>query len=83
MLTDDEKAIVSRIDLDLASLADAFYANTVSLGRGYKKFYYLGNIFDDEKQQIWVDEVGHITPEGNRLVAQEIQAIIDKQLADN
>lgn len=33
-------------------------------------------MLDDEVAQVWFDEVGHITPEGNRLVAAEMLAII-------
>ena len=81
-LTAEEKAIVSRIDPALASIATAFYGNIALLDRDYEQLSYLGNMFDDEEMQIWIDDVGHITPEGNRLVAQEILAIIEDHFAN-
>lgn len=81
-LTNEEKAIVSRIDPALASIAAAFYENIGSLDRDYEQITYLGNMFDEKELQIWIDDVGHITPEGNRQVAQEILAIIEDHFAN-
>jgi len=81
VLTNEEQLIRSRMDPALADLAKAIYGNVALVSPYYKYLWNLEHIFDKETKQIWIDEVGHITPEGNQMVAQEMLAIIEKQLA--
>lgn len=82
VLTNKEQAMRSSLDLAMANLAEAFYENIASVAPDYKHLWYLADIFDEEKTQIYIDDVGHITPEGNRLVAQEILGRIESRLAE-
>ena len=81
-LTEEEQAIKSRMDPNLAELAEAFYRNVTSVSPQLENFHSLANLFDDQAKLIWIDEVGHITPEGNHLVAQSILEVAKLQLAE-
>lgn len=76
VLTNEEQTFRSRMDPALADLAREFYGNVAILVDGYEHLWNLAHVLDQEKIQIWFDEVGHITPEGNRLVALEMIAVI-------
>ena len=38
-------------------------------------FFYLGNALDDKQQRIYLDGA-HLTPEGNRIIAEKIFQIL-------
>jgi hypothetical protein len=80
-LTNEEQIMRSRMDPALVDLAKAIYGNIALVTSDYEHLWYIADGFGKEDKQIWIDEVGHITPEGNRLVAQEMLAIIENQLA--
>lgn len=44
--------------------------------------YSLAYAFDEVKTQLWIDTWGHVTPVGNRQIAQKILAIIERQLVE-
>ena len=81
-LTNEEQAIKNRMDPVLGELAMAFYGKVASVGPELEHFRNLADLFDDQGKLIWIDEVGHITPEGNRLVAQAMLEVIKPQLAE-
>lgn len=81
-LTAEEQTFKSGIDPALADLAHEVYADVSSLASDYENLWSLADIFDGEHAQIWIDEVGHLTPEGNRLVAQEILAVVENKLPE-
>jgi lysophospholipase L1-like esterase len=81
-LTAEEQTFESGIDPALADLAHEVYADVSSVASDYENLWSLADIFDGEHAQIWIDEVGHLTPEGNRLVAQEILAVVESELAE-
>ena len=81
-LTAEEQTFEAGIDPALADLAHRVYANVSSVASDYENLWSLADIFDGEHAQIWIDEVGHLTPEGNRLVAQEILAVVESELAE-
>ncbi len=56
-------------EIDTGHLADAVM-----------KIYLSNYRIVQKDSQIWIDEWGHVTPEGNRLVAQEMLAIIKNPL---
>ncbi len=82
-LTQEEQIIKSRMDPALARLAKAVYENIALAATNYENLWYIANVFDEEETQIWFDEWGHVTPEGNRLVAWEMLAVIESKLAEN
>jgi lysophospholipase L1-like esterase len=47
----------------------------------HEHMYYLGDVFDETETQVWIDTWGHVTPEGNRLVAERMAASLQKSLA--
>ncbi len=73
-LTRDEQTMRSGIDPTLAELARAVYTKIALAASDSEHLWYIADVFDEEETQIWIDEVGHITPEGNRLVAQVMLA---------
>jgi hypothetical protein len=81
-LTEEEQDLKSRMDPALASLAKAVYASIAAAAPGREHLWFIAGVLDEERTQIWIDQWGHITPEGNRLVAQEILSRIESQLAE-
>lgn len=81
-LTKEEQAIKNRMDPNLAELAEAFYRNVTSVSPQLENFHSLADLFDDQGKLIWIDEVGHITPEGNRLVAQAMLEVAKPRLVE-
>jgi lysophospholipase L1-like esterase len=81
-LTPEEQALKSKMEPALASLAEAVYANIASAVPDHEYLWFIADALDEERAQIWIDQWGHITPEGNRLVAREILASIGDQLAE-
>ena len=79
-LTDHEQDMKSRLDPDLVDLAEQVYDRIENSQEQYERLWYIGDVFADRREQIWIDEWGHITPEGNRLVANEMLRVL--QIAD-
>lgn len=77
VLTREEQAMRSGLDPAMANLAKAVYENIASAAPNYRHLWSLADVFDKERAQIYIDDSGHITPEGNRLVSQEILAITE------
>lgn len=71
-LTAEELSMIVEIDPELAKLANEVYAQIRSAAPSYEHLWYMGDIFNSEVGTIWIDEVGHITPEGNKLVATQM-----------
>jgi hypothetical protein len=70
-LTPEEYAMKIRMDSRWVNLAGAIDQNIESVEHEHEKIVYLGNIFDEHDEQIWIDEAGHVTPEGNLLIAMQ------------
>lgn len=81
-LTPAERTINSRADAAIGALANTVYQNISLVSQNYEHLRNLANIFDIEKEQLWIDEWGHITPEGNRLVAQKMLESLRNSLTD-
>ena len=81
-LTKEEQAIKNRIDPNLAKLAKVFYRDITSVSPQLENLHSLAALFDDQGKLIWIDVVGHITPEGNELVAQAILEVVEPELAE-
>jgi hypothetical protein len=82
-LTRDEQEMLSRISPGWQKLARAIYQNVESGGRDYDRLVYMAEVFDDQEKQIWIDEAGHVTPEGNRLIAEEMLSVIWNELVED
>ena len=81
-LTVEEQVIKSEFDPELINLTQAVYDKIYLSAPDYEHLQYIADVFKEQDAQIWIDAWGHITPEGNRLVAQEMIAAIEKQLAE-
>jgi lysophospholipase L1-like esterase len=80
VFTEEELAIRSELDPVLADMANAAYSEVELLAPEYDDLWYLADAFDDLGEQIWIDSWGHVTPVGNRHVAEAMLAIIEDQL---
>ena len=79
-LTDEEFEMLSRMDPGLSNLAQTAYRNVALAAPERDNLWYIADIFDLEEGQIWVDEVGHITPEGNLIIAQKMLEAFENSL---
>jgi lysophospholipase L1-like esterase len=67
---------VLNMDQTLKELFTATYERIRNQAKDADNLHYLAHAFDGEEAQIWIDTWGHVTPEGNRLVAQMMAEII-------
>jgi hypothetical protein len=81
-LTREEQVLKSRMDPALAKLTKAVYGDITSEAADRENLWDIAYLFDEEDRQIWIDDWGHVTPEGNRLVAQEMLTAIESELAE-
>lgn len=79
-LTTEERNMRSSIDPTLVVLAKAVYDNIALKAPNHEYFWDLTDVFKEEESQIYIDDVGHITPEGNSLVALEMLSLIEDDL---
>jgi hypothetical protein len=82
-LSNEEQAIlegldwVLRLDDDLRELFSSTYSRIEVAARTRPGLHGLSDVFDHETSQLWIDTWGHVTPEGNRIVAQRILEVIE------
>ncbi len=81
-LTAEEQALRAAMDPGLIKLASEVYERIYDSAPGHEHLWVLAAVFEGEAGQIWIDIWGHVTPEGNRLVAEEMITNIGGQLAD-
>jgi hypothetical protein len=79
-LTAEEQALKSKTYPAMNSLARTVYADIASAALADEHLCNIAHVLDEQDSQIWIDEWGHITPEGNRLVAQEMLTAIKRRL---
>lgn len=72
ILTEQERDMIDSIDSEISNLAKAIYNDIELIATDYERLWYIADVFDSVDDQIWIDNVGHITPDGNRIVAGEI-----------
>jgi hypothetical protein len=79
-LTRHEQEMRSEMDETLVRLASAVYRKIAIASLEYEELWYIAEVLDDHIVQIWIDAWGHITPEGNELVAHEMLSIMETHL---
>ena len=67
---------VLNLDPPLVDLFTQTYENIETADPNYENLYYLGSVFDDVREPVWLDTWGHVTPEANSIVAGEMLRII-------
>lgn len=77
-LTEDEQAMLSRMDESWVEIARQTYRYVRSADAENDRIWDLSGVFDDIPDLLWIDDTGHITPEGNRVVAEEILRIMSR-----
>jgi hypothetical protein len=78
----EEKALKLSIDPALNKLYYLVYRRIEPLHLEYENLYYMGKIFDEYEPLVWLDDA-HVTPEGNRLIAQKmLETIIARSTLD-
>lgn len=81
-LTHEEQNMISglnwvlNLDPPLVDLFTQTYENIETADPNYENLYYLGSVFDDVREPVWLDTWGHVTPEANSIVAGEMLRII-------
>ena len=70
-LTSEEKQLKTAVDPALDKLYREVYRDVEPLPAEYENFYYLGKMFDKYEPLVWLDDA-HVTPEGNRMIAQKM-----------
>jgi len=74
-LTGEEQEMRRRMEPTLSELYDSVYRRVEQAANKYENLYYIAEIFDSLDSQIWIDEA-HITPVGNRLIAEKMFSVI-------
>lgn len=77
-LTAEEQALRAAIDPTLVRLAAEVYEQVALSVPGHEHLWNISDAFEGEHEQIWIDAWGHVTPEGNRLVAAEILSVLSR-----
>jgi lysophospholipase L1-like esterase len=77
LLTSEEQAMKLRVDPALIRLSDSVYQaiELATATSNYENLCYMARIFDNYNSQIWIDAL-HVTPVGNRLIAQDILDVV-------
>jgi lysophospholipase L1-like esterase len=75
-MTEDEQSLRSELNTAIVNLVKSTYGKISIAASNHKNLWYIANVFDNQTEQIWIDTWGHVTPQGNRLVAREILAAI-------
>jgi lysophospholipase L1-like esterase len=79
-LTGEEQEMKRVLDPALIELYESVYRRVHQMAEKYDNLYYMVNIFDEYEPLVWIDDA-HVTPEGNRLIAEKmLQVIMDHNL---
>jgi lysophospholipase L1-like esterase len=82
-LTSEELEMRRELDPVVVEFYQSVYHRVQQVAKKYKNLYYIADTFDSAKSQIYIDQV-HVTPVGNRLIAERIfREITGRNLLDN
>jgi hypothetical protein len=79
-LTAEEQEIRSKMEPAFSRLANSIWQNMALKENKYDNLVYLAKLFDTTHKQIWIDEWGHVTPEGNRIIAESMLKVLENEL---
>jgi hypothetical protein len=74
-LASDERLIEEHVDPPLKQLYLAVFDRIDRAAAHYANLHSLGSVFDGYAGSVWLDDT-HVTPVGNRMVAQEIVEVL-------
>jgi lysophospholipase L1-like esterase len=82
-LTNEEQEMKRELDPVVVEFYQSVYHRVQQVAKKYKNLYYIADTFDSANSQIYIDQV-HVTPVGNRLIAERIfRVITGRNLLDN
>ena len=73
-LTSEEQEMRRRMEPmepDVIELYESVYRRVQQVAKKYENLYFMVNIFDEYEPLVWIDEA-HVTPVGNRMIAQKM-----------
>jgi lysophospholipase L1-like esterase len=79
-LTSHELDMRIEISGTLSQLVNQSYDYINHISEEFLNIHYIADLFDDQVDQIWIDSWGHVTPEGNKLIADEMIVLMRDQL---
>lgn len=71
-LTEEERPMRTQIGGSFERLARSFYEAVRGAAPDRAGLWDVSGVFDHEEALVWIDATGHLTPYGNRLVAEAI-----------
>jgi hypothetical protein len=74
-LTSEEQEMRRQVEPALSELHEAVYRRIEGSANKYENLHYIAEIFDTFNSGIWIDSA-HVTPVGNRLIAEKMFAVI-------
>lgn len=77
-LTAEEQSIRSELPPAYVELFSAAYQKVKASLPQYANVYYIADVLDNQDSQIWMDEA-HVTPVGNKLIADEMARLLEQQ----
>jgi hypothetical protein len=80
-LTEQEQAMRAEMGESLVDIANAIYTEIELVSARYENLFYIADTFDRYNHQIWIDSWGHVTPEGNELLAREILGFMEEHIS--
>ncbi len=79
-LTVDEDQMIADMDPELYRLFRAVYSQIELRAPEYENLHSLAQILDQQDSQVWTDYLGHVTPEGNEIIAEAMLDVITPQM---
>jgi lysophospholipase L1-like esterase len=77
-LTSEEQDMRRQMEPTFIELHESVYRRARRMANKYDNFYYIAEIFDSVDSGIWID-YAHVTPIGNRLIAEKMFGVITGQ----
>jgi lysophospholipase L1-like esterase len=81
LLTSEEQEMRRRMDPmepGVIELFESVYGRVQRVAKKYENLYYIAETFDSSNSEIWIDAT-HVTPVGNRLIAEKIFSVITER----
>jgi lysophospholipase L1-like esterase len=77
-LTSEEQDMRRQMEPALIELHESVYRRVQRVANEYENLYYIAEMFDSLDSGIWID-YSHVTPVGNRLIAEKMFGVITGQ----
>ena len=71
-----EELLLEEVGEEMDTLIDKLYANLQAGASERDRLFYIADLFDDIKEDIWYDTC-HLPGEGNRIVAARMSQILE------